>query len=69
MFADVFSGNQQISTSVEQGAIKVEAASIVPCHQLNQVTDPSVACTWKTGERHQGGGSVRQKHPLFAPGV
>lgn len=48
-----------LSTSVEQGAVEVEAAGVVPSYQLDQVTDPSVSCAGETGERHQGGGSVR----------
>lgn len=56
-------------TSVVQRAIEIEAASVVAGHKLDQVSYPGVACPGKTRESHKGTGSLRQKHPLFAPGV
>lgn len=67
--AHLKSGVGALPTSVVQRAVKIEAASIVAGHELNQVPYPGVACTRKTRKSHQGAGSVRQKHPLFAPGV
>lgn len=58
-----------LPTSVVQRAVEIEAASVVASHELDQVPYPGVACTRKTRKSHQGAGSVRQKHPLFAPGV
>lgn len=61
--------NSALLTSVVQCAVEIEAASVVASHELDQVSYPGVACTRKTRKSHQGAGSLRQKHPLFAPGV
>lgn len=58
-----------LPTSVVQSAVEIEAASVITGHELDQVPYPGVACTRKTRKSHQGAGSLRQKHPLFAPGV
>lgn len=58
-----------VHTSVVECAIKVKAASVEARHELDQVPYPGVPCTRKTRKSHKGTGSLRQKHPLLAPGV